>query len=56
MRIEKKKILKEDGRTLIFYHFADTASETQQKAFQSVQETKSPTADSSNTQGDGTHV
>ncbi len=36
MRLEKKLILKEDGRYLVFYHSAESASEEQSKAFAEV--------------------
>ena len=35
MRVEKKQITKEDGRYLVYYHFPDTASDDQTRAFQS---------------------
>jgi hypothetical protein len=36
LRLEKKRILKEDGRYLLFYHSAATASAEQQQAFAEV--------------------
>lgn len=36
MRLEKKRILKEDGRYLLFYHSAASASAEQQQAFAEV--------------------
>jgi hypothetical protein len=36
VRLEKKRILKEDGRYLLFYHSAASASPEQQKAFDEV--------------------
>ena len=33
MRMEKKRILKEDGRYLVYYHFPDTASPEETAAF-----------------------
>lgn len=33
MRLEKKRIRKEDGRYLLFYHSAESASAEQQAAF-----------------------
>lgn len=36
MRLEKKRILKEDGRYLLFYHSAATATEQQTQAFAEV--------------------
>ena len=37
MELEKKQITKEDGRYLVFYHFADTATPEQAEVFRSVQ-------------------
>ena len=34
MKMEKKQIVKEDGRYLVYYHFPDTASEEQTHAFE----------------------
>ena len=36
VRLEKKRILKEDGRYLVFYHSAATASAEQQQVFAEV--------------------
>ena len=36
MQIEKKQILKEDGRYLVFYHFAETATPEQTAVFAAV--------------------
>ena len=36
MNIEKKTIQKEDGRTLHYYHFPQTATESQTEAFRAV--------------------
>ena len=36
MRLEKKRILKEDGRYLLFYHNASTATAEQSAAFAEV--------------------
>lgn len=33
MRMEKKRIVKEDGRSLIYYHFPASANEEQISAF-----------------------
>ncbi len=40
MKIVKKIITKEDGRELTYYHFLDSASESQQRAFESVDATE----------------
>ncbi len=37
MRLEKKRILKEDGRYLLFYHSAATATADQSQAFTAVE-------------------
>jgi hypothetical protein len=39
MRLEKKQIVKEDGRYLVYYHFPDTATPEQTLAFQSAEKT-----------------
>ena len=44
MRIDKKEIRKEDGRTLVFYHFPDSATAEQKAAFEAV-ETVAPTTE-----------
>ena len=36
MLIQKKRVTKEDGRLLIYYHFPDTASVQETETFQSV--------------------
>lgn len=36
MRMEKKRILKEDGRYLVYYHFVESATEEQTVAFDAV--------------------
>lgn len=36
MRMEKKRILKEDGRYLIYYHFPDTATPEQTGTFDAI--------------------
>ena len=36
MRMEKKTILKDDGRYLIYYHFAESATPEQKAAFDAV--------------------
>lgn len=36
MQIEKKRIRKEDGRTLVYYHFPETATPEQTAAFATV--------------------
>ena len=36
MRMEKKRILKEDGRYLIYYHFPDTATPEQTGTFAAI--------------------
>lgn len=36
MRLEKKRVLKEDGRYLVYYHSAESASEEQRKAFEEI--------------------
>lgn len=36
LKLEKKRILKEDGRYLLFYHSAATASAEQQETFAEV--------------------
>ncbi len=42
MRLEKKVILKEDGRYLVYYHFPETATAEQSAVFAAV--TPSPEA------------
>lgn len=37
MQYEKKQITKEDGRYLVYYHFANTASKEQSAAFEAVE-------------------
>lgn len=45
MRFEKKETVKPDGRYLVYYHFPDTASETQATAFANAEtEPASPAA------------
>lgn len=39
MRMQKKIILKEDGRYLIYYHFPDTASEEETTTFEAIEPT-----------------
>ncbi|HZT41059.1 MAG TPA: hypothetical protein VFA07_02660 [Chthonomonadaceae bacterium] len=36
MRMEKKKVLKEDGRYLIYYHFPETATPEQTGTFNAI--------------------
>jgi len=36
MRMEKKRVLKEDGRYLIYYHFPETATPEQTGTFQAI--------------------
>jgi hypothetical protein len=36
LRYQKKTVVKEDGRTLIYYHFAQTATADQSEAFAGV--------------------
>jgi len=36
MRMEKKRILKEDGRYLVYYHFPDTAPHSEAAAFAAI--------------------
>lgn len=36
MRMDKKRILKEDGRYLLYYHFPDSATPEQTEAFEAV--------------------
>jgi len=38
MRAEKKTLVKEDGRYLVFYHFEGTADNDQTEAFQCLNE------------------
>ena len=42
MRMEKKQIIKEDGRYLISYHFPESASEEQTAAYEELQVTEQP--------------
>ena len=37
MIYEKKYVTKEDGRSLVYYHFPDTATEAQTAAFQNAE-------------------
>ncbi len=36
MRMEKKRILKEDGRALYYYHFAETATTEETAVFEAI--------------------
>lgn len=38
MRMEKRRILKEDGRYLIYYHFPESANAEQTAAFEAADE------------------
>ena len=38
MNYEKKQITKEDGRTLVYYHFPESASPAQAEAFRSAEQ------------------
>ncbi len=40
VRIEKKQIRKEDGRILVYYHFPETATETERRVFEEVEAQK----------------
>ena len=37
MRLEKKRVLKEDGRYLLYYHFPDTATPEQTGTFEAIE-------------------
>lgn len=36
MRVEKKQITKEDGRSLIYYHFPATATPEERRVFEEI--------------------
>lgn len=42
MHLVKKQILKEDGRSLIFYHAPASATEAQRKAFREIDAPEQP--------------
>jgi hypothetical protein len=56
VRLEKKRIIKEDGRLLTFYHFPATATDSQTAAFGAVEEsTPQPVESTAKSEG-GDHV
>ena len=44
MRMEKKQILKDDGRYLVYYHFPDSASPDETQVFSEIESTDSSPA------------
>ncbi len=43
MRMEKKRILKEDGRYLVYYHFPDSASPDEAQVYAAIDPTAAET-------------